>query len=326
MFGSPMGRWALPAGILVAALAGCAGSTPSGAYTPAVQTRIASLPSSSAPATLPRWLYVTQTDPNGVKIFRNGTYKSIGTIFSGINGPAGDFLDKNGNLYVANLTGANVTEYAPFAKTPSFTYSQNMQAPNSVATDTNGNVFEADRGVGSTGGNVNEYSQKVNSMVVSCPPGLHSGGNTGAYGVAVDKNGDVFVSYGLPGSGGAHIDEYMGGLHPSCNEWTLPITYSSPGGIAVDAANDLVVCDPQSAVVYFIPPPYISVPRTIGTGFSRPTTVTLSRDNTRAFVTDVANATVTVVDLATGTNLTVLGPANGLSTPKGAVDAPNAVY
>jgi hypothetical protein len=261
-----------------------------------------------------------------VKIYRNGTYKQIGSITNGIFGPVGDFLDKNADLYVANSSKPSVTEYAPNTVTPSFTYSQSMQAPHAVTTDAKGNVFEADLGAGSNQGRVNEYAQGVDNLLVSCSPGWQSGGNTGAYGVAVDTNGDVFVSYGVPGSGGAHIDEFQGGLNPSCNAWTLPITYSSPGGIAVDAANDLIVCDPQSSVVYVIPPPYISVPRTIGTGFSNPSDVRISKDNTRAFVTDTGNSMVTVVDYASGANVTALGAQNGLIAPKGAVDGPNAVY
>jgi hypothetical protein len=333
MLAFPLRRWTMPAIILVAGLAGCAGSTPSGAFSPAVQTAAGlslGLKETSGPTIgkRPHWLYVTDSTDSGlnaVKIFRNGTYKNIGTISTGILGPVGDWLDKNGNLYVANSLGPNVTEYTSNTTTPSFTYSQSMQAPQSVATDAHGNVFEADLGAGSTQGHVNEYAQGSDNAIGSCYAGLHSGGNTGAYGVAVDKNGDVFVSYGIPGSGGAGIDEYMGGLG-SCNEQKLAITYASPGGVAVDAANDLVVCDPASSVVYVIPPPYISVPRTIGIGFSKPTAVTLSKDNTRAFVTDVGNHTVTIVNYQTGANMTVLGPANGLSAPKGAVDGPNAVY
>jgi hypothetical protein len=330
MFASPLRRRTLPAIILVAGLAGCAGSTPSGAFSPAVQSGagLASrLKETSGPAmgTLPHRLYVTDSRPNVVKILTNKTHKLVGTISTGILGPVGDWLDMNGNLYVANSLAPNVTEYAPNTTTPSFTYSQSMQVPQSVATDALGHVFEADLGAGSTQGHVNEYAQGSDTAIGSCSAGLHSGGNTGVYGVAVDKNGDVFVSYGIPGSGGAGIDEYMGGLG-SCNEQKLAITYSSPGGIAVDAANDLVVCDPLSSVVYIIPPPYISVPRTIGTGFSKPTEVTLSKDNTKAFVTDVGNQTVTIVNYQTGANITVLGTANGLSTPKGAVDGPNAVY
>lgn len=323
MFVSQLCRWALPAMILVAGLAGCAGPSPSGALNPALQT--GAVPKEALePAIVPHRLYVTDGTKNVVKILKNGTYKSAGVISTGISGPAGDWLDSLGNLYVANSSAATVTEYAPGTTTPSFTYSQFMKVPNAVTTDLHGNVFEADLGAGSNEGQVNDYLQS--GAVASCLPGLNSGGNTGAYGVAVDKKGDVFVSYALPGSGGGGIDEFQGGLNPSCNDWVVPITDGSPGGIAVDSANDLVLCDPLSRVVYVIPPPYITVPRTIGTGFSKPTQVTLSKDNTLAFVTDAGNGTVTVVNYQTGANIAVLGTKNGLSSPMGAVDGPNAVY
>ncbi|MBV8197205.1 MAG: hypothetical protein JO263_03650 [Candidatus Eremiobacteraeota bacterium] len=326
MFRSPLRRRTLPAAILfagLAGLAGCAGSSASGGFNPAVQTAAAG-PQTIEPAIIKHWLYITDGSSNSVKILKSTTYKKVGTITSGISGPAGDWLDNLGNLYVANASAGTVTEYAQGAATPSLTYNQNMHVPNAVTTDLHGNVYEADLGAGSNQGEVNEYFPT--GGVVSCPPGLHSGGNTGAYGVAVDKKGDVFVTYGMAGSGGAAIDEFQSGISPSCNDYKLPITYSSPGGIAIDSAGDLVVCDPQSSIVYVIPPPYITVPRTIGSGFSKPTQVTLSKDNTRAFVTDAGNHTVTIVDYQTGANIQVLGTANGLSAPNGAVGEPNAVY
>jgi DNA-binding beta-propeller fold protein YncE len=75
-----------------------------------------------------------------------------------------------------------------------------------------------------------------------------------------------------------------------------------------------------------IDPPYLSITRTIGSGFVAPQGVSLNKKNKLAFVADVQNGTVTVVNYATGVNVTVLGPAQGLTSAFTVVDGPNAVY
>ncbi|MBV9263117.1 MAG: hypothetical protein JO324_02270, partial [Candidatus Eremiobacteraeota bacterium] len=75
-----------------------------------------------------------------------------------------------------------------------------------------------------------------------------------------------------------------------------------------------------------IDPPYTSVTRTIGSGFSGAINVKLNKKNTLAFVADYGNNTVTIVNYVTGANVTVLGRANGVVSPRAVVDWPNAVY
>ncbi|HYL26426.1 MAG TPA: hypothetical protein VEW74_01260 [Candidatus Nitrosotalea sp.] len=332
MSASPLRRRALPALILLAGLAGCAGSTTTGAYVPAAaaESRSVALPH-DAPASGPmaktaptHWLYVSDYAAGAVKILKNGSYREIGSITSGIANPDGIYLDKRGNLYVVNQSGPNITEYAPKSTVPSHAYANNMLTPNSVTTDAYGNVFEADFGSGS-GGAVNEYYQGLDQAVRTCSPGSTAGGNAGVFGVAVDPNGDVFVAYALPGSNGGAISEYPGGLK-GCPEQTLAISFGLPTGIALDAAGDLVVPDAIGHAVDVVAPPYTSVSRTIGSGFTTPWEVTLSKDNNEAFVADRNGETVTIVNYTTGANLKVLDSRNGLFTPLGAVDSPNAVY
>lgn len=67
--------------------------------------------------------------------------------------------------------------------------------------------------------------------------------------------------------------------------------------------------------------------RALGSEYGDPLHVTLSRNNTLAFVADVTNKTVYVVDYPSGDVVTTLsGDRDGLSEPAGAVDGPNAVY
>jgi len=338
MSASPIRRRALPAIILLAGLTGCAGSTTTGAYVPAaaamshqVLPRAAQSAQSAGHKILhaarpkdPKDLYVADFADNAVLILKNGSWRDAGAITAGIVWPQGLFLDKRGNLYVANDLAPNVTEYAPGAMSPSFTYGANMAQPTTVATDAHGNLFEADAGAAASGF-VNEYFQGVNATIESCTPNFNYGGNGGVYGVAVDKNGDVFVDYRLPGGLTGTIAEYVGGLH-GCIAKTLPISLNGPAGMALDASGNLLVAEAQGGVVDEIEPPYTAINRTIGAGFGAPVDVKLSKDNTQAFVTDGGNQSVTVVDYASGANVKVLGAADGLSNVNGAVDGPNAVY
>lgn len=69
----------------------------------------------------------------------------------------------------------------------------NAVDPYFVTADARGNIYVGDTGNGSANGVVNEYFQGVNATVASCAPNFRSQGNAGVCGVAVDKNGDVFV-------------------------------------------------------------------------------------------------------------------------------------
>jgi hypothetical protein len=257
-------------------------------------------------------LYVTDQTSNAVDIIDDRNYRDVGSITTGISTPGGVFLDKRGNVYVANSGGGTVTEYPPGQTSPSVTYSAGMVYPAKVTVDSHGDVFETD-----VDGNVREYFQGINTVIAQCQPFPNQ-----LDGVAVDSSGDVFVAY-YTGSVG-NIVEYAGGLH-GCNATTLGISLSYPAGIALDNNRNLIACDPFNHEVDVIAPPYTSVTRTIG-GWAFPWGVTLNKSNTRLFVTDIVAATVTIVDYATGANLRVLGSANGIGQPEDAVEEPNAVY
>ena len=318
----------------VALLAGCGGSQETSSTIPAsdlAQTGVA--PEFWQPlrigAVPPRHhhkylglkdLYVADPANTAVELLANGTYKKVGSISNGITFPAGDFLDKKGNLYVANATSSlpNIVEYAPGGTSPSFTYNASMFDPTGVRVDAAGNVYEADY----HGGFVNEYAQGVNAVLHSCPVSLPAG-------VAVDASGDVFVD-SLSSTRFTLIYEYIGGLikrgHPyRCQPTTLGAAPVFGGGMALDNNNDLVVCDQYASAVYIIDPPYSSITRTLGSGYVDPYDVTLNKSNTLAFVTDLGLDEVFVYDYKTNTLVTTLGSGNGLAVPYSAVDGPNAV-
>lgn len=261
-------------------------------------------------------LYVGDLEGQAVKILKNKTYREMGAITSGIVNPNGMVLDRRGNLYVANAGGTpSITEYAPNATSPSFTYSVGMVSSISVSVDAHGNVYEADGT-----GYARQYFQGVNSPVAGCTPS----GATGVTGVAVDAANDVFV--GVITGGVNFIAEYPGGFGDCSHEKVLTAPVVFPYGMSIDKNDDLVVADSGNAQVDVIDPPYSSVTRTIGAGFLEPTTVTLSRDNKLAFATDFQVHDVFVINYQTGAMITTLGSVYGLTFPTAAVDGPNAVY
>lgn len=308
----------LIAGAVSASLSGCSGS----------QSQNGVMPGTAAAAPIqrvarpvhvrvPHDLYVLSNSESVVYMLRNKTYRGLGAITNGVNGPRGAFLDRQGNLYVANAGAGNVTEYAPGTNTPSFTYSANMSAPNSVTVDTSGDVFEVDND-----GFINEYFQGFNVAFASC--GLSAFGHL--LGVAVDSAGDVFVSINIDISGyNIHeIYEIPGGLGNCVSTMNVFGSLNVITGLAVDANSNLLIAAGNAVEV--LDPPYESVSSTIGSGFSDAVDVKLNRANTLAFVTDSANQTVTVVSYPGGSNVTVLGRRNGLLSPYAAVDGPNAAY
>lgn len=287
-------------------LADCSGGTqPAGSIVPAA--------AASRTAKAAQDLYVADFGANTVDLFSNTSYKSLGKITNGVETPGDVFLDAKGDLYVANIDGKDVTEYAS-GKTsaPSFTYNAGMHNPYSVTVDAHGNVFEGD-----LYGAVNEYAQGANEVIAGC------GAAGVVYGVAVDAHGDVFVDYFGRPLGPSSVVEYRGGLGGSCTGKTLA-TSPAPGGIALDKNGKLLVAEGKKVVV--IDPNDADAALKIGSGFSGAINVRLNKANTQAFVTDNAKNEVTVVSYPAGKNLKVLGSKDGLTAPRGAVDSPNAVY
>jgi DNA-binding beta-propeller fold protein YncE len=255
-----------------------------------------------------RDVYVSDIGNDDVVLLKDKTYTYLSALTDGIYGPDGAFIDKKGNFYVANFENVNITQYAPHATKPTFTYNAGMTDPVDVTVDGHGNVYEADY----LGGFVAEYAQKTNTQLYQCSPGE-------AEGVAVDQSGDVFVDFG------SSIVEYIGGLS-GCTATPLGITLESAGGMAIDRHDDLLVCDQLGQAVDVIAPPYTSVTRVLQSGYA-PFHVTINKDNNLAFVASVDEAAVYVVDYATGGTLATLeGKTYGLADPVAAVYGPNDAY
>jgi len=257
-----------------------------------------------------RELAVTDFGSRAVELL-NAAYKETGTIASGLNGPDGDFIDANGNLYVANYAGVDVSEYDK-SGTQTGTYSSGLKDPVGVTVDTKGNVYVADYG-SVTASVVVEYAQGRNTPLHSCSTRLANEG------VAVDSSGDVFVSGDNTRAGGGHLLEYKGGLS-GCKATRLGVTLGDAGGLQLDRKSDLVA-DDQYAAVDIIPPPYTTIGSQITTAPSN-FHVALNQKNNLLFIDDVNDAEVFVDKYPSGTEVTVLNSANGLSDPAGVATYP----
>jgi DNA-binding beta-propeller fold protein YncE len=244
----------------------------------------------------------------------NRTYALERVVTDTTGCPDGDFYDQKGRLYDADYCAAAVTEYTANG-TPIFTYTDaSLANPVGVTTDAANNVYAVDFGGGGASVVV-EFPQHNTTAVASCATGLANEG------VAVDTNGAVFVDGEDPNTGLGVILEYPNGLAGCPTPTTLPVSTGFPGGMQIDKAHNLVLCD-QSAGIDIIPPPYTSISSTIVTGASDNFHVALNRKNGKMFIADPGLADVLVLLYPSGTPFTVLGSANGLGDPAGVATNP----
>jgi DNA-binding beta-propeller fold protein YncE len=324
----------LTAGVAVIVLSACSsapragvgGLPPTGVGGSHVGAISPLLPTRGKASLILRKLYVTDNSNNDVAVFQYGSWTSLGTISSGVTRPYGDWVDRSGNLYVANNPeatsgSAGVTEYDSTGNAI-FTYHGEMVYPVSVTTDKDGNVYVADKALGA----VTEYPQQSDFPSAHCvlPYGQQP------IGVAVNGRGSVFVTFRYPGSYPAGIIVYPRGLLHGpyvCTNAVLPLQryQGTPEGLAFDKQGNLLVCDTTFQSVEIIAPPYNMITGTLGSGWVTPTFVTIDRAGTQVYVTDRGAKDVRVLTYPGGTNVATLGSANGLTDPISAVDSKNYV-
>ena len=208
-------------------------------------------------------------------------------ITDALDAPTGIALDSSGNAYICNNAGQSVpgksvywtvTVYKHGASKPFRTYTEGVFSPVDVAVASDGTVYIAN------------YS----SAVTVYPPGSVQYSMTleGPYGwapigVALDRAGNVFVSY-VPrsGSGGA-IYKYKPGAQVGRN---LNISFTaSPHGLAVDSRGNLIVAvsnAPSSGSEIEIFGRGKRHPKQVLTGPFQPFMVALTPNEHRLYVAD----------------------------------------
>ncbi|MFZ1017857.1 MAG: SMP-30/gluconolactonase/LRE family protein, partial [Candidatus Cybelea sp.] len=159
--------------------------------------------------------------------------------------PAYCAIDAQGNLWVANAYGANVTEYLYGSKKPHAVISKGVVYPLGVAFDTSGNLYI---------GNFSFTSEHGVENVVVYAPGSKSpsrtitNGITSPDGLAVDSNGILYVANLYENN----VVEYRSGQSDPFQ--TITEAMDHPGGLTVDKKGSLYVSNiGNSTVVKFAP-------------------------------------------------------------------------
>jgi|GEM_PF-3728529 len=321
-------------------LAACSTTTPPVTAIPAAQATSSRLSQAAGAATTSNYLYVTDPKVNQLEVL-DPSYDLVKTYTTGLATPVGDFVDGNGNLYVANendCVHGNVVEYAHGATAPTFTYTASLSCPVYVGADKKGNVYAFDAGGGST--TLYRFKQQKNkaakswntcnkTLYVSCSP----------EGLAMGANGWVYLTiWGLlPGgkpSGYWVVDEVVPKLN---QQGYVPGSFGPAGGTAIDKKKNLLAgaypvggCGKNeptgNETIVDLPYPYHGsdwCPFDLGyIGFTAVTGLALSSDQTLLYVADYGGATLTVLSYPSGTFVTSLGSANGLTDPEGVAIGP----
>jgi hypothetical protein len=97
-----------------------------------------------------------------------------------------------------------------------------------------------------------------------------------------------------------------------------------PGGLVLDK-NDNLVAEDQAGSIDVIAPPYASA-TPIVTDVNGPFRDSLNRKEDLLFSANTGSNTVTVYRYPSGELLETLGASNGITTPLGVAESPNATF
>lgn len=245
--------------------------------------------------------FISDTGSN-VFVFKNSTYTKVGDITSGINTSDGVWVDKKGNVYVANVE-QNVTEYKKGAGSPICTYSAGLTDGINGTTDSAGNVYVTDI----IGNHVLEYGQCSNTVkaTFSLP---------NPEGVAVDSKGDVFVAYG-----GNSFEEFTNGVGT-----VLGATVGSTAGLIIDK-NANLIADDQEGSIDLIKPPYTSA-TVLVSGLEDPFHCSLNKAENLLFNANDGSTTVTVYSYPSMSLVHTVTSSDGIDGAEGVGESPDAVF
>ncbi|HVR45247.1 MAG TPA: hypothetical protein VMT95_01210 [Candidatus Binatia bacterium] len=134
-----------------------------------------------------------------------GKTKASSVITNGIKTPSFCAIDGNGNLWVTNIGGPNVTEYLYGSPKPHVVITKGLAFPVGVAIDHSGNVFVAN-GWGAPQQNVEVYAPGTKA-----PSRTITDGITHPVGIGVDSSGTLYVTNATTNS----VEAYLAGQdHP----------------------------------------------------------------------------------------------------------------
>jgi hypothetical protein len=162
-------------------------------------------------------------------------------MFKGVINPRGLFVDKEGELYIANSNAhvVQIYEEGQLGK-PVETLTGTVH-PSDVARDGDdnyGTIYVVNQNDESGGpGNISVYANGSTTPTSY----LYTHANTFIDSVALDAQHNLFAGYGDP-AGVAQIDEFKKG---STAPIQLPTELGYTGGMEIDITGDLLVADPD---------------------------------------------------------------------------------
>lgn len=252
------------------------------------------LPASPRRAALPGWLapdsqsksepllYVSVEEASEILIYPEADYNHspIGMITSGVSDPWGLYVDKNGNLYVANQSNT-VSVYPPGSINPSAVYSQGLCHPLFPMVDRQGDLFVANgRSCGSGPATVVEYPPGSSTpyRVLQLPA-------TEVDGMDFDAQENLYVAYRVTAKRGhGSIEKFAPG---STQGQILGMTVHKPQGLIVDAEGNILMVDTskttRDVVAYAPGARYPNVRVKLPHG-SIPNQIAITQDETKLFV------------------------------------------
>lgn len=283
-----------------------------GGYVPGLKGRIAVRAGAAQSV-----LYVADQFNQRIAIFAQGgggNPAPIGQITSGIAGPDGLFVDRNGTLYVCNFGAGTVTEYPAGQTSPSKTLTGTI-GPKYVTAGNDGTVYVSDFANGSSG-KVYEYAGGSTTPTLAIPISPYPAG------LALDSHNRLYVAYGDTTNNDLEVLRFAPGKTKGKN---LGIHQKSgnPGGMTIDNHQDLVIADQAFAVVDIFPPGATSPSKQIG-GFNLAYQVALNKADTRLWVSDPFGPSVQQVTYPAG--VPTQSRSNSLSGAFGVATSPEGAH
>ncbi len=185
-------------------------------------------------------IYASSFGDNTVDYYEKGTGPNnpvAGTLSGSLSNPWGMAVDKSGNLYVANSEDENVLVYEKGSTSPTRTL-EDSKFPCDVAVGSDGTVYVANgSGPMFSSGNVVIYGSGATQPTQT----LNNGHFFHVAGLALDKAGNLFVSYNGQLSGTGGVVEYHAPKFTNTTNMHIKLGYA--GGVGFDAKGHLLVID-----------------------------------------------------------------------------------
>ena len=288
--------------------AGCSlRSTPVASPASALSRSPQSSHADSHASILPK-LYAVLTR-TGVLVYKQaGTNQQpIKTLLTGYQ-PEGVSVAANGDLYVTNYTGANVSVFKRGGSKPYKTLKDMGWVPNNAVVDSDGTTYVCNYENSSPNppGDIAVYAPGATSPTSTLPTPVSG---DWVLTCALDANHNLFVGYSNLNTGGSNVAEYVGGTG---SPQLLNLNLSFPGQMEFDSKGDLVVADEAQAKLLTFKLPGTNPIRTIASPAGAPLVgMTFNATWSHVYLADYTSGDIYEMTYPKGTLIDTIAPLNG---------------